>query len=44
MNFEHLIPILASTVAAATPLIYASLGELIVERRTNMPASLCSSF
>ena len=32
MNFDYLIPILASTVGAATPLIYASLGELIVER------------
>jgi len=32
MNFEHLIPILISTVAAATPLIYAALGELITER------------
>lgn len=32
MNFEQLIPILASTVGAATPLIYAALGELIVER------------
>ncbi len=32
MNVEHLIPILASTVGAATPLIYAALGELIVER------------
>src|SRR4029077_3989020 len=32
MNFDYLIPILASTVGAAPPLIYASLGELIVER------------
>ena len=32
MNIEQLIPILASTVGAATPLIYAALGELIVER------------
>jgi len=32
VNFEQLIPILASTVGAATPLIYAALGELIVER------------
>ncbi|HEX7955146.1 MAG TPA: ABC transporter permease, partial [Burkholderiales bacterium] len=32
MNAEQLIPILASTVGAATPLVYASLGELIVER------------
>ncbi|PWT72726.1 MAG: ABC transporter permease [Proteobacteria bacterium] len=29
---EHLIAFLASTVGAATPLIYASLGELLVER------------
>jgi simple sugar transport system permease protein len=28
----HLIPILVSTVVAATPLIYAALGELVVER------------
>lgn len=32
MNYEHLIPILASTVGAATPLVIAALGELIVER------------
>ena len=32
MNAEQLIPILASTVGAATPLVYASLGELITER------------
>ncbi len=32
MNFEHLIPILVSTVIAATPLIYAALGELVTER------------
>lgn len=32
MNFEHLIPILVSTVVAATPLIYAALGELVTER------------
>ncbi|MEO8003764.1 MAG: ABC transporter permease [Betaproteobacteria bacterium] len=32
MNAEQLIPILASTVGAATPLVYASLGELMVER------------
>jgi ABC-type uncharacterized transport system permease subunit len=32
MNAEQLIPILASTVGAATPLVYASLGELVVER------------
>ena len=29
---EHLIPILAGTLAAATPLIFAGLGELVVER------------
>jgi ABC-type uncharacterized transport system permease subunit len=29
---DALIPILASTVGAATPLIYASLGELVTER------------
>ncbi len=32
MNYEHLIPILVSTVVAATPLIYAALGELVTER------------
>ena len=32
MAIEQLIPIVASTVAAATPLIYAALGELVVER------------
>lgn len=32
MNIEPIIPILASTVGAATPLVYASLGELMVER------------
>lgn len=32
MNFEHLIPILVSTVVAATPLIFAALGELVTER------------
>src|SRR5258708_36920827 len=32
MNAEQLIPILASTVCAETPLVHASLGELIVER------------
>jgi simple sugar transport system permease protein len=32
MNIEQLVPILASTVGAATPLVYASLGELMVER------------
>jgi simple sugar transport system permease protein len=29
---EHLIPILAGTLAAATPLIFAGLGELVTER------------
>ena len=29
---EHLIPILAGTLAAATPLVLAGLGELVVER------------
>ena len=29
---EQLIPILAGTLAAATPLIFAGLGELVVER------------
>ena len=29
---EHLIPILAGTLAAATPLIFAGLGELVAER------------
>lgn len=32
MNFDVLIPIVASTVVAATPLIYAALGELVTER------------
>jgi general nucleoside transport system permease protein len=32
MNAEHLIPMLIGTIIAATPLIYAALGELIVER------------
>lgn len=32
MNVEQLIPILASTVGAATPLVYAALGELVTER------------
>ena len=32
MTLDHLIPILVSTVIAATPLIYAALGELIAER------------
>jgi simple sugar transport system permease protein len=29
---EHLIPILAGTLGAATPLVYAGLGELVTER------------
>ncbi|MDQ7988157.1 MAG: ABC transporter permease [Candidatus Dactylopiibacterium sp.] len=29
---DHLIPILATTMAAATPLIFAGLGELVAER------------
>ena len=32
MSIGYLVPIVASTVGAATPLVYASLGELIVER------------
>ena len=32
MNIEHLIPFLASTAGAATPLVLAALGELITER------------
>lgn len=32
MDLAHLIPILVSTVIAATPLIYAALGELVTER------------
>jgi simple sugar transport system permease protein len=32
VSIEQLVPILASTVGAATPLVYASLGELMVER------------
>jgi simple sugar transport system permease protein len=32
MSFEALIPMIVGTVIAATPLIYAALGELIVER------------
>jgi general nucleoside transport system permease protein len=32
MTSEHLIAVLVGTVVAATPLIYAALGELIVER------------
>jgi len=32
MSLAYLLPILASTIVAATPLIYAALGELITER------------
>jgi ABC-type uncharacterized transport system permease subunit len=32
MTFEQLLPILASTIAAATPLIIAALGVLVSER------------
>ena len=32
MNVEFLVAIVTGTVVAATPLIYAALGELIVER------------
>lgn len=32
MKIEQLIPIFASTVAAATPLAYAAFGELVTER------------
>ena len=32
MNIEHLIPFLASTAGAATPLVLAALGELVTER------------
>ncbi len=32
MSLTYLLPILASTIVAATPLIYAALGELITER------------
>ena len=32
MSVEQLIPIFASTVAAATPLAYAAFGELVTER------------
>lgn len=32
MTFEHLLPILASTVTAATPLVIAALGVLVSER------------
>ncbi len=29
---EHLVPVLAVAIAAATPLIFAGLGELVAER------------
>jgi simple sugar transport system permease protein len=32
MNAEHLMPMIVGTLVAATPLIYAALGELVVER------------
>jgi simple sugar transport system permease protein len=32
MNTEHLVAMFVGTVIAATPLIYAALGELVVER------------
>ncbi len=32
MNIEFLVAIVTGTVVAATPLIYAALGELIAER------------
>ena len=32
MNLEFLVAIVTGTVVAATPLIYAALGELIAER------------
>ena len=32
MNVELLIAILTGTVIAATPLVYAALGELVTER------------
>ena len=32
MNVEFLIAIFTGTVVAATPLIYAALGELVAER------------
>ncbi|WP_293374212.1 ABC transporter permease [Nevskia sp.] len=32
MNLDPLVPIIVSTVIAATPLIYAALGELVTER------------
>jgi general nucleoside transport system permease protein len=32
MSLEQLIPMIVGTVIAATPLIYAALGELVVER------------
>jgi general nucleoside transport system permease protein len=32
MNFEVLVPILASTILAGTPILYATLGEILTER------------
>ncbi len=32
MNLEWIIPVVASSLPAATPLVYASLGELVSER------------
>lgn len=32
MNIDYLFPIVASTVIAATPLIFAALGELVTEK------------
>ncbi|WP_223871776.1 ABC transporter permease subunit [Candidatus Dactylopiibacterium carminicum] len=32
VSLEHFIPILAVTLAAATPLIFAGLGELVTEK------------
>ena len=32
MDIDHLIPFLASTAGAATPLMLAALGELVTER------------
>jgi len=32
MNLDYLIPIVASTVVAATPLIFAALGQLVSEK------------
>jgi type IV secretion system protein VirB3 len=32
MMFEHLIPVLVGTLGAATPLLFAGLGELVAEK------------